>query len=206
MNMTDVNAMRHFIRMCNDGWLQGWHERNGGNLTYRLPQADVDEMRPCFAAAPQRWTALHVCAPNLAGEYFITTGSGRYMRNVALEPESCLGVVEINPQGDGYRTVWGLAGGGCPTSEFPSHFMNHSVRRYRVAGGGRLGVRHGQACYGRLGGIPGTAPDRGYGYAQRAAGNPVCVLILTASPRARRARLRRCRPPPSPSADTNPAP
>jgi rhamnulose-1-phosphate aldolase len=138
MNMTDVNAMRHFIRMCNDGWLQGWHERNGGNLTYRLPQADVDEMRPCFAAAPQRWTALHVCAPNLAGEYFITTGSGRYMRNVALEPESCLGVVEINPQGDGYRTVWGLAGGGCPTSEFPSHFMNHSVRKAATGGAHRV--------------------------------------------------------------------
>ena len=29
----DVANVKGFIRMCNDGWLQGWHERNGGNLT-----------------------------------------------------------------------------------------------------------------------------------------------------------------------------
>ena len=32
----DVANVKGFIRMCNDGWLQGWHERNGGNLTYRM--------------------------------------------------------------------------------------------------------------------------------------------------------------------------
>ena len=24
-----------FIRMADDGWQQGWHERNGGNLSFR---------------------------------------------------------------------------------------------------------------------------------------------------------------------------
>ena len=24
------------MRMCDDCWLQGWHERNGGNLSYRV--------------------------------------------------------------------------------------------------------------------------------------------------------------------------
>ena len=33
--MTEIPAVRGFIRMCTDGWEQGWHERNGGNLTYR---------------------------------------------------------------------------------------------------------------------------------------------------------------------------
>ena len=37
MNLTDITCVKGFIRMCNDGWLQGWHERNGGNLTYREP-------------------------------------------------------------------------------------------------------------------------------------------------------------------------
>ena len=27
----DVANVKGFIRMCNDGWLQGWHERNGGS-------------------------------------------------------------------------------------------------------------------------------------------------------------------------------
>ena len=28
--------MKGFARLCADGWEQGWHERNGGNLTYRM--------------------------------------------------------------------------------------------------------------------------------------------------------------------------
>ena len=29
--MADIPVIRGFMRMCNDGWQQGWHERNGGN-------------------------------------------------------------------------------------------------------------------------------------------------------------------------------
>ena len=32
----EIPCVKGFMRMCNDGWLQGWHERNGGNLTYRM--------------------------------------------------------------------------------------------------------------------------------------------------------------------------
>ena len=42
----DVANVKGFIRMCNDGWLQGWHERNGGNLTYRMTEEDVAACRP----------------------------------------------------------------------------------------------------------------------------------------------------------------
>ena len=35
MSIFDMEVLKGYIRMCNDGWLQGWHERNGGNLTYR---------------------------------------------------------------------------------------------------------------------------------------------------------------------------
>ena len=36
MEICDISCVKGFIRMCNDGWLHGWHERNGGNLPYRL--------------------------------------------------------------------------------------------------------------------------------------------------------------------------
>ena len=39
--MTEIPAVRGFIRMCTDGWEQGWHERNGGNLTYRMKPEEV---------------------------------------------------------------------------------------------------------------------------------------------------------------------
>ena len=32
MGILDIEIVKGFMRMCNDGWLQGWHERNGGNL------------------------------------------------------------------------------------------------------------------------------------------------------------------------------
>ena len=43
MNFYDIEFVKGFIRMCDDGWQQGWHERNGGNLSYRLSEKDVEE-------------------------------------------------------------------------------------------------------------------------------------------------------------------
>ena len=120
--------MRGFIRLCSDAWLQGWHERNGGNLTYRMKEKEVEACKPFFNATPGEWVNMGVQADNLRGAYFVTTGAGRYMRNVELDPAYNLGIVEINAAGDSWRIVWGLRDGGKPTSEFPSHFMNHSVR------------------------------------------------------------------------------
>jgi rhamnulose-1-phosphate aldolase len=85
-------------------------------------------MRPFFDAQPREWVPMGVTGENLAGEYFLSTGSGKFFRNVEIDPEDSICVVEINDKGDSYRIVWGLVNGGKPTSEFPSHFMNHSVR------------------------------------------------------------------------------
>ncbi|MEE0801355.1 MAG: rhamnulose-1-phosphate aldolase [Gemmiger sp.] len=133
-----VPAMAGFIRMCDDGWQQGWHERNGGNLTYRMTEEDVAACRPYFDAQPRPWVKMGVQAKNLAGEYFITTGSGKYFRNVILDPAANIGIVEINDEGDSWRIVWGLENGAKPTSEFPSHFMNHSVRKEATNGANRV--------------------------------------------------------------------
>ncbi|WP_294374696.1 rhamnulose-1-phosphate aldolase [uncultured Slackia sp.] len=120
--------MKGFVRLCGDGWDQGWHERNGGNLTYRMTDAEVTACRPFFNDIPSEWVSMGVQADNLRGAFFTTTGSGRYMRNVPLDPAHNVGIVEINDAGDAWRIVWGLKDGGKPTSEFPTHFMNHSVR------------------------------------------------------------------------------
>ena len=118
MGILEIDIVKGYIRMCTDGWLQGWHERNGGNLTYRMKPEEVDACRPFFYAEPGPWVKMGVQAENLAGEYFITTGSGKYFRS--------------------WRIVWGLEGGAKPTSEFPSHFMNHSVRKAATGGENRV--------------------------------------------------------------------
>ena len=127
MSILENKAIKDFIRTCNDGWEQGWHERNGGNLTYRMTEAEVAACTPYFNSERGEFIPLGVTAENLGGAYFITTGSGKYFRHVASDPQHTIGVVEINEGGNAYRTVWGLKDAR-PTSEFPSHFMNHSVR------------------------------------------------------------------------------
>ena len=127
MAIEDLEFVQGFTRMCDDGFKQGWHERNGGNLTYLMSEEEVAEARPFFAE-PREWVLMGVEDAALAGRYFLSTGSGKYMRNVAGDPAHNIGIVEINEKGSAYRIVWGLKNGGRPTSEFPSHFMNHSVR------------------------------------------------------------------------------
>ncbi len=134
-------VIEDFMHMCHDGVRQGWHERNGGNLTYRMRAEEVDYCKRFFNDEPGEWVKMPVQADNLKGEYFITTGSGKFLENVELEPQKNIAIVEINDAGDSYRIVWGLEGGGRPTSEFPTHFMNHSIRK-RVTNGENRVIYH----------------------------------------------------------------
>lgn len=145
-NIFGVKVVEEYIHMCHDGVRQGWHERNGGNLTYRMKPEEVDECRRYFRKTPGEWTKLGVQADNLKNEYFISTGSGKFLQNVDLEPQNNICIVEINDSGDSCRIVWGLEAGGRPTSEFPTHFMNHSVRK-RVTGGENRVIYHAHTPY-----------------------------------------------------------
>ena len=138
MKITDIEAINGFVRLCGDGYQLGWHERNGGNLTYRMKPEDVEECRPFFHPNTNGWTPLGLTAANLAGEYFIATGSGKFMRNVPLSPENNICIVEIDDAGDCFRIVWGLEDGGVPTSEFASHLLNHSVKKSVTCGTHRV--------------------------------------------------------------------
>lgn len=145
-NIFGVKVMEDYIHMCEDGVRQGWHERNGGNLTYRMREDEVAECRPYFRKEFGEWVPMGVQAENLKGEYFISTGSGKFLQNVHLEPQNNICIVEINEAGDSYRIVWGLEQGGRPTSEFPTHFMNHSVRK-RVTNGENRVIYHAHTPY-----------------------------------------------------------
>lgn len=57
MNFSDAEFVQGFIRMANDGWEQGWHERNGGNLTYRVKPEEVEEVKENLSY-DKPWTAV----------------------------------------------------------------------------------------------------------------------------------------------------
>lgn len=135
MKFLEAEFVKGFIRMCDDGWNQGWHERNGGNLSYRVKKEEVELVKENFE--PKEWKPIGTSVPILANEYFLVTGSGKYFRNVILKPEDSICMIELDDKGENYRIVWGLVNGGRPTSELPSHLMNHEVKvlvnpEYRV--------------------------------------------------------------------------
>lgn len=140
MKITDAAFVQGFIRMCNDGWEQGWHERNGGNLSYRIKDEEIAQIRDAldFTGA---WLPIGTTVPGLAGEFFFVTGSGKYFRNVILDPEDSICIIELDDKGENYRICWGLVNGGRPTSELPSHLMNHEVKK-RVTGGAHRVIYH----------------------------------------------------------------
>lgn len=127
VRMDQQACVTGFVRMGSDGWAQGWHERNGGNASYRMTDDDVAMCRPFFGE-PGSWLPLAVCVPELAGEFFLVTRTGGFMRNLALDVSAGIGVVEVGSEGDAYRIWWGLRDGGRPTSEFSGHLLMHAAR------------------------------------------------------------------------------
>ena len=45
MKILESKFVQGFIKMADDGYQQGWHERNGGNLSYRLKAEEVHNKR-----------------------------------------------------------------------------------------------------------------------------------------------------------------
>jgi rhamnulose-1-phosphate aldolase len=135
--MLDFSFMQGFIRLVGDGFAKGWHERNGGNLSYRLKEDDVHAVAP-FLHDKGVYQTIGAAVPDLAGECFLVTGSGKFMRNVPLEPAATLALITLDSAGENYRIVWGLEQGGRPTSELPTHLMNHEIKKRQTGGAHRV--------------------------------------------------------------------
>jgi len=123
------------IRATSDMWLKGWDERNGGNVSLRLFDEDVAPYRSEWKSA--RRLPLGDPMPELGGQYFLVTGTGKYFRNVQLDPEANLGIIRILPDGKAMDILWGYSDGGEPTSELPSHLKSHLARQHLNVGRSR---------------------------------------------------------------------
>ncbi|MGB7800464.1 rhamnulose-1-phosphate aldolase [Buttiauxella sp.] len=139
-NILNAWFVEGMIKATSDAWLKGWDERNGGNITMRLDEADITPFEAEFHAAP-RYIALSQPMPELANTPFIVTGSGKFFRNVQLDPAANIGVVKVDNRGTGYHILWGLENEAVPTSELASHFQSHSVR-IRTTGGKDRVIMH----------------------------------------------------------------
>ena len=137
MKVLEAPFVQGFMRMADDGWQQGWHERNGGNLSYRIHTEEIESVKEALCTDGE-WRPIGTSVPELAGEYFLVTGSGKFFRNVLRDPEDSICILKVDGTGEQYQIQWGLIHGGRPTSELPSHLMNHAVKKELTNGAYRV--------------------------------------------------------------------
>lgn len=104
----------------------GWDERNGGNISYMLDEDAVAEYLDLTEVI--RNIPIGFEAKPLVGKIFIVTGTGKYFKNVAFDPENNLGIIRIAADGQTAELLWGYRDGGKFTSELPAHLMSHMAR------------------------------------------------------------------------------
>ena len=103
--------LTELVRTCTNMYAHGWDERNGGNISLRLDEADVK-------AYLDTETVIRT----------IPTGTGKYFKNVQYDPAANLGIVRLTDGGQTAELLWGYSDGGKFTSEFPAHMMSHAAR------------------------------------------------------------------------------
>ena len=126
MKVLESEFAKRFARLCVEGYARGWHERNGGNLSYRMSEEEVASVNEDLLPA-RDWRPIGAKVPTLANHYFLVKCTGAYMMNMERDPKRNMGIVVLDEKGENYAIVWGMEGDNRPTSELPSHLMNLEV-------------------------------------------------------------------------------
>lgn len=118
--------MVEMIRTATNMYNHGWDERNGGNISLLLDEAEVAEYLDTAKVIREIPTGFE--ARELIGKYFLVTGTGKYFKNVQYAPATNLGLLRIGADGRTAELLWGYDDGGKFTSELPAHLMSHMAR------------------------------------------------------------------------------
>ena len=125
-NILESPFITEICDMTSNMYRLGWDERNGGNVSWLLDEQELSgylELTHVIRRIP-----LSFDASGLAGRIFLVTGTGKYFKNVAKCPQENLGIVRVSANGKELELLWGFEGDALPTSEFPTHLMNHMAR------------------------------------------------------------------------------
>ena len=127
--MKDIFEAPFMIEMCRttaNMYRLGYDERNGGNISWMLDEEVVGEYLDLNNVIRTIPTGFDATA--LIGKIFIVTGTGKYFKNVEVDPETNLGIIRIAKDGTTAELLWGYKDGGRFTSELPAHLMSHIAR------------------------------------------------------------------------------
>lgn len=127
MNVIDTTFFTTFVEMLLHGDALGWHERNGGNATYWMRKDDVLQVKEQLDKGTMYYD-IGIKEPYLANEYLLISATGAYFHDVGKHPSKCVGIIQLDEQGEHYRICWGFDDHGLATSEIASHVMNIAVQ------------------------------------------------------------------------------
>ncbi len=119
--------IKETAEICANMYRLGWDERNAGNISLRLDEAQLANYLDLSDI--KRILPFDFDASELGGEYYLVTSTGKYFKNVLTKPADCLGIFRIAESGRAAELLWGYEDGGSFTSELPSHLMSHIARR-----------------------------------------------------------------------------
>lgn len=125
-NIFDSPFIKEVCKLTSNLYRLGWDERNGGNISYIIPEEEVAEyldLSKVIRSIPIKFNGA-----SLVGKIFLVTGTGKYFKNIEDDPECNLGIVRMAENGKEVELLWGFNDGNGPTSELPAHLMTHIER------------------------------------------------------------------------------
>ena len=125
-NILTAPFIQEISEMTANMYRLGWDERNGGNISWLLEDEPLEyylDLDHVIRTIPINFDASYV-----AGRIFMVTGTGKYFKNITPNPAENLGIVRVAQDGKSLELLWGFEGNAAPTSEFPTHLMNHMER------------------------------------------------------------------------------
>jgi rhamnulose-1-phosphate aldolase len=107
-------------------WQRGWAERNASNISVNITdvfQVEISE----YSSFP--FYTLPISYPKLSGKYFLVTGTGKRMRDLARKPLKNTLIIQLNVGATGYWIISQKIDevNFMPTSELPTHLGIHQM-------------------------------------------------------------------------------
>ncbi len=126
INILEAPFIKEIQNTTSNMYRLGWNERNGGNISMLLSEEELIHYLDLTHVI--REIPLSVPCPELAGRYFIITGTGKYFKNIKENPSFNLGIIRISADGKTTELIWGYEDGGRFTSEITMHLGAHIQR------------------------------------------------------------------------------
>ncbi len=124
------NTIFELAEVANILWQRGRAERNAGNISVNINHLVSDSD---YQTDRDAYFELGSAYPELANHYFLVTGTGKRMRDLARKPLKNALIIRMNKRADGYWIISqkALHKNFKPTSELATHLGIHQMIQHR---------------------------------------------------------------------------